>query len=170
MRFVLVDEIERLDVGSRAEGYKRIALDEDYFVDHFPGYPLVPGVLIVESLAQLGGRLVEASVRAAAGRRVLPMLARIENAKFVQPVRPGDRLDLEVDLIAIGDDIARVAGIARVGGRKVAAANLMYAMLDTAGAAAQLTRDQAAALESWSTRLWSELRPSGRGSTDGERR
>jgi 3-hydroxyacyl-[acyl-carrier-protein] dehydratase len=165
MRFVLVDGIERLDIGRRAEGYKRIARDEEYFVDHFPGYPLVPGVLIVESLAQLGGRLVEASVRAASGRRVLPMLARIENAKFFTPVRPGDRLDLEIDLIALGDDIARVAGIARVGGRKVAAANVMYAMLDTADAAAHLTRDQAAALESWSTRLWSELRPSGQGST-----
>ena len=169
MRFVLVDEIERFDVGSRAEGYKRIAHNEDYFVDHFPGYPLVPGVLIVESLAQLGGRLVEASVRAASGRRVLPMLGRIENAKFLQPVRPGDRLDLEVDLIALGDDIARVAGIARVGGRKVAVANVTYAMLDTASAAAQLTPDQAAALESWSTRLWSQLRPSVKGSTDGGR-
>jgi 3-hydroxyacyl-[acyl-carrier-protein] dehydratase len=169
MRFVLVDEIERFDVGRRAEGYKRISREEDYFVDHFPGYPLVPGVLIVESLAQLGGRLVDASVRAASGRRVLPMLARIESAKFFQPVRPGDRLDLEVDLTALGDDIARVAGIARVGGRKVATAHVMYAMLDTANAAAQLTADQAAALESWSERLWSELRPSGNRSTDGGR-
>ena len=168
MRFVLVDEIERLDVGSRAQGYKRIARDEDYYADHFPGYPLVPGVLIVESLAQLGGRLVEASVRAAAGRRVLPMLARIESAKFLQPVRPGDRLDLEVDLIALGDDIARVAGVARVGGRKVAAASVMYALLDTAAAATQLTGDQVAALESWSKRLWSELRPDRPESTGSE--
>jgi 3-hydroxyacyl-[acyl-carrier-protein] dehydratase len=169
MRFVLVDRIERFDVGRRAEGYKCIARDEDYFADHFPGYPLVPGVLIVESLAQLGGRLVEASVRAASGRRVLPMLARIENAKFLQPVRPGDRLDLEVDLTALGDDIARTAGIARVGGRKVAVANVMYAMLDVAAASAQLTHDQAAALENWSKRLWSELRPSGTGPIDGGR-
>lgn len=169
MRFVLVDQIERFDVGRRAEGYKCIAHDEDYFADHFPGYPLVPGVLIVESLAQLGGRLVEASVRAASGRRVLPILARIENAKFIRPVRPGDRLDLEVDLIALGDDIARVAGLARVGGSKVATATVMYAMLDTTAATAQLTRDQVAALERWSTRRWTELGPSDKGSTDGGR-
>src|SRR5262249_26778428 len=123
MRFVLIDEIERLDVGRRAEGYKRIAHDEDYFADHFPGYPLVPGVLIVEALAQLGGRLVEASVRSASGRSVLPVLARIENAKFLHPVRPGDRLDLEIDLVALGEDIARVVGTARVGGKKTAVAN-----------------------------------------------
>src|ERR1700674_5117736 len=93
MRFVLIDRIDRLEPGRRAEGHKLVAPDEDYFRDHFPGYPLVPGVLVLESLAQLGGRLVEASVRETSGRRVLPMLAKFEHAKPVRPVPPGDRLE-----------------------------------------------------------------------------
>src|SRR6201987_5994138 len=108
MRFVLIDKIERLEPGLRADGFKQIAPDEDYFKDHFPGYPIVPGVLVLESLAQLGGRLVEASVREQSGRRVLPMLAKFEHAKLLRQVRPGERLDLAVEVVAIGDDAARV--------------------------------------------------------------
>ena len=158
MRFVLIDRIDVLEPGKRAEGYKHIAADEDYFRDHFPGYPIVPGVLVTESLAQLGGRLVEASVRAASGRRVLPVLAKIEQAKFLHSVRPGDRLDLAVDIVAIGDDVARVTGIARVGGRKVASAGIMYAMLDVNAAGDRLDPSQTAALHEWSDRNWRNLR------------
>jgi len=67
MRFILIDKIDRLEPGKLAEGHKIVAHDEDYFRDHFPGYPIVPGVLVLESLAQLGGRLVEASVRESSG-------------------------------------------------------------------------------------------------------
>src|SRR5262249_33915071 len=130
MRFVLVDKIDRLETGRRAEGHKQIAPDEEYFRDHFPGYPIVPGVLVLESLAQLGGRLVEASVREVSGRRVLPMLAKFEPAKLIRQVRPGDRLDLEVDVVAIGDEAARVKGTALVDRKRVATAEIMYALLD----------------------------------------
>jgi 3-hydroxyacyl-[acyl-carrier-protein] dehydratase len=162
MRFILIDRIDSLEPGRRATGSKQIAPDEEYFRDHFPGYPLVPGVLILESLAQLGGRLVEASVRAASGRRVLPMLAKVEHARFLRPVRPGDRLDLAVDVVAIGDEAARVTGIATVNGRKVAAAGIMYAMLDVSQAAAALDAPDAASLQAWSDRVWAQLWP-GRG-------
>src|ERR1700674_3072235 len=124
MRFVLIDRIDRLEPGRRAEGHKLVAPDEDYFRDHFPGYPLVPGVLVLESLAQLGGRLVEASVREASGRRVLPMLAKLEHARLLRQVRPGDRLDLSVEIVALGDDAARATGVARVGGKKAATGGL----------------------------------------------
>lgn len=159
MRFVLIDAIDRLDPGRRAEGHKTIAADEEYFADHFPGYPIVPGVLVVESLAQLGGRLVEASVQAASGRRVLPMLAKIEQAKLVQQVRPGDRLDLAVEAEAIGDEAARVRGRAEVGGRKVATAALMYALLDVTHAGGRLSPEQEAALHAWSDRVWRQIAP-----------
>src|SRR5580704_4209722 len=128
MRFILIDKIDRLEPGKLAEGHKLIAHDEDYFRDHFPGYPLVPGVLVLESLAQLGGRLVEASVREATGRRVLPVLAKVEHAKFIHPVQPGNRLDLGVDLVAVTEDAARVTGVAHVSGRKAAAAEILYAV------------------------------------------
>src|SRR5437667_6694064 len=98
MRFVLIDRIDRLDLGVHAEGHTLIPPDAEYFRDHFPGYPIVPGVLVLESLAQLGGRLLEASVRKATHKRILPVLAKVEQAKFLHPVRPGDRLDVEVDL------------------------------------------------------------------------
>lgn len=158
MRFILIDKIDRLETGRSAEGHKLIADDEDYFRDHFPGYPIVPGVLVLESLAQLGGRLVEASVREASGRRVLPMLAKFEHAKLVRQVRPGDRLDLSVELVAIGDAAARATGIARVGGKKAATADIMYAMLDLNQAAGQLDAEQTRALYEWSDRVWRELK------------
>ncbi|MGE5243092.1 MAG: 3-hydroxyacyl-ACP dehydratase FabZ family protein [Betaproteobacteria bacterium] len=157
MRFVLIDRIDRLEPGRRAEGHKQVSPDEDYFRDHFPGYPIVPGVIVLESLAQLGGRLVEATVRDASGRRVLPVLARVDHAKFLQPVRPGDRLDLEVGLAALSEDAARVTGTARVAGRRAASAEIMYAVLDTAQGA-RLDETQAAALHDWSDRIWQELR------------
>ena len=161
MRFILIDKIDRLEPGRRAEGHKLFAPDEDYFRDHFPGYPLVPGVLVLESLAQLGGRLVEASVREASGRRVLPMLAKFERAKLVRQVRPGDRLDLSVEIVAIGDAAARATGIARVGEKKAATADIMYAMLDVSQAAGQLDATQTAALYEWSDRVWRELKGEG---------
>ncbi len=158
MRFILIDKIDRLEVGRSAQGHKQIAHDEDYFRDHFPGYPLVPGVLILESLAQLGGRLVEASVREASGRRVLPMLAKFEHAKLVRQVRPGDRLDLTVNVLAIGDDASRVTGTAQVGGKKAATAEIMYAMLDLDRAAGHMSDAEAQALSDWSDRVWRELK------------
>jgi 3-hydroxyacyl-[acyl-carrier-protein] dehydratase len=158
MRFVLIDRIDVLEPGRRAEGHKLIAPDEDYFRDHFPGYPLVPGVLVLESLAQLGGRLVEATVREGTGRRVLPMLAKLDHAKLVRPVRPGDRLDLSVELGALSDPAARVSATASVGGRRVASAEIMYAILDVSEAGAELDADGVQRLREWSDAVWRDLR------------
>ena len=157
MRFVLVDRINRLEPGRAAEGYKLIGFHEDYFRDHFPGYPVVPGVLVLESLAQLGGRLVEASA-AAGARRVLPLLVKLDRAKLVGQVRPGDRLDLSVELSAITDTAAKVTGTARVSSAKVATAEIMYALLDVAGDSTPLDLQQRKALSEWSDREWRQLR------------
>jgi hypothetical protein len=97
-------------------------------------------------------------VRAESGRRVLPMLGKVEHAKFVRAVRPGDRLDLAVDVEAIGDGAARVTGTASVAGRKVASAAIMYAMINVEEAGADRDPAQTAALHDWSDRVWRELR------------
>ncbi len=157
MRFALVDRIDRLEIGKSAEGHRHISADDDYFRDHFPGYPVVPGVLLLESLAQLGGRLVGASVERASGRRVLPMLARVEHAKFVSPVKPGDRLDLRVELEAVTDDAARVRGVASVGAQKAAAAQIMFALVDLTGSGSPLEPAQASTLLQWSDSVWRRL-------------
>ena len=150
MRFILIDRIDRLEPGVRADGYKQIAADEDYFADHFPGKPVVPGVLVLESLAQLGGRLVEASVASTDGRRVLPMLGKVDQAKFIRPVRPGDRLDLSVELTGLSRAAARVSATAQVGGTRVATAEIIYALIDPESAQAGMDPDQAATLARWS--------------------
>lgn len=157
MRFILVDRIDRLEPGRLAEGHKIIGLNEDYFRDHFPGYPVVPGVLVLESLAQLGGRLVEFSVREARGRRVLPLLVKLDRAKLLGQVRPGDRLDLSVELSALSDRAARATGTARVSNNKVATVEILYALLDVAGGDTAMNDQQAKALEEWSDRVWREL-------------
>jgi len=158
MRFILIDHIETLEPGKRITGFKQIREDEDYFADHFPGFPVVPGVLVLESLAQLGGRLVEATIKEQTGRRVLPMLGKAEQAKFVRAVRPGDRLDLVCEAIAIGEGAARVNGTATVGGRRACTATIMYAMIDVQQAGEQLDPAQTAQLHAWSDRVWRELR------------
>ncbi len=158
MRFILIDRIDSLEPGRRITGHKQIDPNEDYFADHFPGFPVVPGVLALESLAQIGGRLVEATVRAESGRRVLPMLAKVDNAQFRQAIRPGNRLDLTVDADGIGSDFAAVSGVATVAGKRVCNAKIKYVMIDVNDAGKQLDPAQTAALHEWSDRVWRQLR------------
>ena len=86
------------------------------------------------------------------------MLAKIDRAKLLQPVRPGDRLDLAVDLTGLTGDAARVTGVARVGARKAATAEIMYALLDASLGGKVLDAAQAVALHDWSDRVWRQLR------------
>lgn len=158
MRFILIDRIESLEPGKRVTGYKQIDPNEDYFADHFPGFPVVPGVLALEALAQIGGRLVEATVREQGGRRVLPMLAKVDQAQFRHAIRPGDRLDLTVDADGIGSDFAAVTGVASVAGKRVCNAKIKYVMIDVHEASQQIGPAQTAALHEWSDRVWRQLR------------
>jgi 3-hydroxymyristoyl/3-hydroxydecanoyl-(acyl carrier protein) dehydratase len=127
MRYLLLDRITELRPPERAAGVKCVSLSDDVFVDHFPGHPILPGALIVEGLAQLGGVLLEATVkhRGLAERHAL--LTIIERAKFRRPVRPGDKMELEASVLTCRDEGGQVRAVARVDGAVVAEAELTFA-------------------------------------------
>ena len=157
MRFVLLDRIVTLDAGVRATGFRRIPPDDDYFHDHFPGYPVVPGVMVLESMAQLGGRLIQVSVREASSREVLPMVAMVERAQFRRPVRPGEQLDVAAELTALSAQRARVTASASVGGQAAASASIMYGLVDLSRGAVDLSPEAADDIRRWDEAVWREL-------------
>jgi 3-hydroxyacyl-[acyl-carrier-protein] dehydratase len=124
--FLLVDSIVELDPGKRIVGLKAVSIDSDtYLQGHFPGYPVMPGVLIVEALAQTGAVLVMHDPNNA-GK--LPFFARIDNCRFRQQVRPGDTLRLEVDVTSFRDPVGKAHGRAMVGNTLVCEADLTFAL------------------------------------------
>jgi 3-hydroxyacyl-[acyl-carrier-protein] dehydratase len=157
MRFVLLDRVVTLEPGRRAAGFRRIPADDDYFPDHFPGYPVVPGVILLESMAQLGGRLVQVSVREASARDVLPMLAMVERAHFRRPVRPGDRLDVTAELTALATERARITASATVDGQAAASATIMYVLVDLVHNAVGIPPEVADGIRRWDEAVWREL-------------
>lgn len=127
MRYVLLDRITLLEPPERARGIKCVSLADDVFVDHFPGHPVMPGSLIIEALAQLGGVLVEATLRDRGRDDLHALLTMIDGAKFKKLVRPGDRLELEVLGKHASEDGGRVHGLARLDGELAAEAELTFA-------------------------------------------
>lgn len=127
VRYVLLDRITQLS-GTRARAVKCVSLSDDVFADHFPGHPVMPGALLVESLAQLGGVLVEAAMRERGREDLHALLTTIERAKFRRMVRPGDRVELEAEPRAVSEDGGRVDGVARVDGEIAAEAQLTFAL------------------------------------------
>ena len=125
MRFLLIDRILELEPGRYAVGVKTPSLGEDYFADHFPGFPVVPGVLLVEAMAQLAGRLIAYSVRAESGEVVLPVLLGISQARFRRFVRAGDRVVIRAELLGLTDGGGRCKAEARVEDQLVAGAEVM---------------------------------------------
>lgn len=124
--FLLVDRILEID-DTRAVGIKNVTMNEPFFVGHFPSRPVMPGVLIVEALAQVGA---VALLRQPEYAGKLAFFAGIDDVRFKKPVVPGDTLELEVKLEAVRRRIGKGHGIARVEGKIVAEGDLMFAIVD----------------------------------------
>ena len=123
--FLLVDRIEEMEPGKRAVGIKGVTANEPFFSGHFPGRPVMPGVLIVEALAQTAGILVGEE-----GADKIPMFMGIDKARFRRPVVPGDQLRLEVELLQMRRNVCRVSGKAYVGEEIAAEAIIMATLVD----------------------------------------
>ena len=123
--FLLVDRVTELEPGKRAVGYKLVSANEPQFTGHFPEYNLMPGVLIVEAMAQVGGIAVLA-VPELAGKR--PMLAGIDEVRFRGQVRPGDKLDMEVTIERLRGSMGRGRGVAKVDGQVVCEGSILFAL------------------------------------------
>ncbi len=125
--FLLVDRIVEMD-SERIVGIKNVTANEPHFTGHFPDFPVMPGVLIVEAMAQTAGVLVLHSIPDRANKLVL--LVAIENARFRKPVVPGDTLRMEMKVIKRKATVAKMAGVATVDGVIVAEAEVMCKLAD----------------------------------------
>jgi 3-hydroxyacyl-[acyl-carrier-protein] dehydratase len=123
--FLLIDRIEELEIGQRAVGIKNVTINEPFFQGHFPDFPVMPGVLIVEALAQVGA-VAMLSKEENKGR--LAFFAGIDGCRFRGQVRPGDQLRLEVEITRLKGAIGKGNAIATVNGTKVCEAELMFAL------------------------------------------
>jgi 3-hydroxyacyl-[acyl-carrier-protein] dehydratase len=127
--FVMVDRVTRIVPGERIVGHKCVTMGEPWFQGHFPSWPIMPGVLIVEALAQIGGILAYATEPFDAATSLMYFLG-IDKAKFRRVVTPGDRLDLEVVIAHHKSNVWKFRGEASVEGALCASAELLASVVD----------------------------------------
>ncbi|WP_036696041.1 3-hydroxyacyl-ACP dehydratase FabZ [Paenibacillus taiwanensis] len=123
--FLLVDRIDEVVEGQRAVGIKNVTVNEPFFQGHFPSYPVMPGVLIIEALAQVGAACM---LMKEENKGKIGFLAGIDNARFRGQVVPGDTLTLEVNITRMKGSIGKGQAIAKVGDNVVAEAEIMFAL------------------------------------------
>lgn len=126
--FLLVDRVVELEPHKRILAIKNVSINEPFFQGHFPGNPVMPGVLVVEAMAQAGGLLSQLSEGVdTPSQDKLFYLVKVDKARFSKMVVPGDRLELEVELKRTLRGMAQYACVARVDGREVACAEILCA-------------------------------------------
>lgn len=126
--FLLVDRVLAFDPGERIVGLKNVTINEPFFQGHFPGHPIMPGVLIVEAMAQVGGLLLVKEFEDPGDKLVYFM--SMDDVKFRRPVRPGDQLRFEVEPLQLRGRVCKVKGVARVDGEPAAEATMMARVVD----------------------------------------
>ena len=126
--FLLVDRVTEIEPGKRAVGWKGVTMNEPFFPGHFPGHPVMPGVLIIEAMAQVGGVLLLSSLPDRDEK--LFSFMGIDEARFRRPIVPGDRIRMELEVIKLRARTAKLRGEARVGDELAAEAVILSAMVD----------------------------------------
>jgi len=119
--FLLVDKVIEIEEGKRIVGIKNVTINEPFFQGHFPGHPIMPGVLIIEGMAQVGGMLLMGTVDDPESKVVYFM--SLDNVKFRRPVKPGDQLRCELELVQVRGMVCKMRGVATVDGTVVALFN-----------------------------------------------
>ena len=125
--FVMVDRVLEIEAGKRIVALKNVTINEPYFVGHFPGIPVMPGVMIIEALAQSAAILTYRTLNLTQGDGTLFYFAGIDGARFKRPVTPGDQLRLEVEMLRVMRGVGKFKTRALVEGVMVAEAELMCA-------------------------------------------
>ncbi len=126
--FLFVDAIVEMERLKRVVGIKNVTINESYFQGHFPGKPIMPGVLIIEAMAQTGGLLLLQEVPDRENK--LLYFVAVDGARFRRPVVPGDQLKLEIKVVSWRGDFCKLDGRATVDGQLAAEATLMCKMVD----------------------------------------
>jgi 3-hydroxyacyl-[acyl-carrier-protein] dehydratase len=125
--FLLIDRILEVEEGVRAVGIKNVTMNEPFFTGHFPGYPVMPGVLVIEALAQVGAVAI---LKAEANRGKIALFAGIDGVRIRGQVVPGDTLTLEMKITRVKGMIGKGQAVAKVGDRIVCEGELMFALTD----------------------------------------
>jgi UDP-3-O-[3-hydroxymyristoyl] N-acetylglucosamine deacetylase/3-hydroxyacyl-[acyl-carrier-protein] dehydratase len=120
--FLLVDRILEIEDGKRIVGVKNVTINEPFFQGHFPGHPIMPGVLIIEAMAQVGGMLLMGAVPEPENKVVY--FTSLNNVKWRRPVKPGDQIRFELELLQVRGMMAKMSGVAKVDGQVVAEAEM----------------------------------------------
>ena len=126
--FLMVDRIVELEPDKRIVGLKNVTINEQYFQGHFPEAPVMPGVLILEAMAQVAGVLIYRNM-ADRGNKLI-YFSGVENAKFRRPVVPGDQVRIEMELLNRRSNFGKMAGRATVEGKLVAEATVLFAIAE----------------------------------------